>query len=81
MNETLQGLLVSMDNAGRKMGITFTIYQESHIYTLKLHCKANTMTLIITKNYDELRGYMQGYAESLEMATSVLDAMAGGATS
>ena len=72
-------LLKALNEAGSNLGITFTIYQESHIYTLKLHCKANTVTLIITKNYDELRGYMQGYAESLEMTTSVLDAMAGGA--
>ncbi len=77
----LKALLKTLNDAGSNLGIGFAIYQESHIYTLKLHCKANTMTLIITKNYDELRGYMQGYAESLEMATSVLDAMAGGATS
>ena len=62
----VKALLKALNDAGIKLGISFTIYQEGHIYSLKLHRNSGTRTMIITRNIKELRGYMTGYIDAIE---------------
>ena len=61
----IEALVKTLNDAGSDIGIGLAIYQESHIYSLKLHRSSDERTLIITRDINELRGYITGYIDAI----------------